>query len=121
MANIDVPLDSSVCSACLGMVSIALDFGDAKDVAHELRRMTPDLWGDGLSEIALAAVREARDRGVAGADLALAELEAGGGRSAVARAIVRKLASELSRQVHATTRVHAAARDRLELAPPEWN
>jgi hypothetical protein len=83
--------------------------------------MTPDLWADGLSEVAIAAVRRTRDRGVADTDIALADLEECGGRSVVARAIVQNLAEELSRRVHTTARVEKTARGRSLLAPPEWN
>jgi hypothetical protein len=120
-ALIDVELDSGICFACLGIVSIAIDGGNPSDIARELRRMTPDLWDDGLSEVAIQAVRRARDRAVTAADAALADLEERGGRSVVARAIVRKLAEELSRRVHTTTFVETKARERLLLAPPELN
>jgi hypothetical protein len=120
-ASTDVGLDSGICLACLSFVSIALDGGDPRDIARELRRMTPDIWHDGLSGVAIAAVRRARDRGVLDADVALADLEERGGRSVVARAIVRKLAEELSRRARTTARVETIARDRSLLAPPEWN
>ena len=120
-SSIDVGLDSGICLACLSFVSMAIDGGDPGDIARELRRMTPDLWHDGLSEVAIAAVGRARDRGVADADAALADLEERGGRSPVARAIVRKLAEELSRRAHTTARIETIARDRSLLAPPEWN
>ena len=58
--------------------------------------MTPDLWHDGLDAQALAAVGRACASGVPDAERALAELEARGGRSVVARAIVRRLAGELA-------------------------
>ena len=120
-AGLDVGLDSGICFACLGVVAMALDFGGPGDVARELRRMTPDLWADGLSEVAIAAVRRTRDTGVPDADVALADLEERGGRSVVARAIVQKLAEELSRRVHTTARVEKTARGGSLLAPPEWN
>ncbi len=60
--------------------------------------MTPQLWVDGLAAPALAAVRRAGNRGVPDAAAALADLERHGGDSAVARAIVRRLAEELSRR-----------------------
>ena len=120
-ATVDVGLDCRICLACLSFVSMALDGGDPSDIARELRRMTPDIWHDGLSEIAIAAVRCARDLGVADADAALADLDERGGRSVVARAIVRRLAEELSRRARTTTRVQTMARDRSLLAPPEWN
>jgi hypothetical protein len=55
-----------------------------------LRRMTPNLWEDGLAEPAFAA-----------------DLERNGGKSSVARAIVRRLAEELSRR----------AREEMHLRP----
>jgi hypothetical protein len=55
------------------------------------------------------------------AEAALAELEARGGRSGVARAIVRRLALELLQRAEMEGRLAERARDRLSLAPPEWN
>ena len=83
--------------------------------------MTPVLWAEGLAEPALAAVRRARDRGVPDAHAALADLERNGGRSSVARAIVRHLAEELTRRTRTELQLEALARDRLRLAPPELN
>jgi hypothetical protein len=68
------------------------------NVARWIRRMTPNLWQDGLAEPALAAVRRASDRGVPDAAAALADLERNGGESSIARAIERRLAEELSRR-----------------------
>jgi hypothetical protein len=84
-----------VCLACLSVVSFALDRGRPNEIAGALRGMTPDLWHDGLSEQALAAVRRVADAGVPHARDALADLEQRGGRSTVAQAIVRRLAGEL--------------------------
>jgi hypothetical protein len=98
--ELDVGLDTGICHACLSFVSFALDNGDPSEISHWLRRVTPDLWADGLSEQALAAVRRACERGVPDAPAALADLERKGGRSSVARAIVRRLAEELSRRAH---------------------
>jgi hypothetical protein len=120
-AVLDLDLDSGVCYACLGIVSFALDKGDPVEIARELRGMTPYLWADGLAEHALAAVRGACDRGLPDAEAALADLEQRGGRSPVARAIVRRLAGELSRRTRTEMRIEALARDRLGLAPPELN
>ncbi len=58
--------------------------------------MTPDLWGDGLAEPALAAVRRACD-------------------------IVRRLAEELSRRARTELRLAALRRERLPPAAPELN
>lgn len=118
---LDLDLDAGICHACLSFVSLALDQGDPVEVARQTRRMTPDLWADGLAEPALAAVRRACEVGVPGAEAALADLERRGGRSSVARAIVRRLAEELSRRSRTEMRLETLARDRLRLAPPELN
>jgi hypothetical protein len=120
-AKLDLDLDGGICHACLGFVSLALDSGDAVEVAREIRRMTPYLWEDGLAESALTAVRRACDRGVTDADAALADLEQKGGKSSVARSIVHRLAGELLRRTRTRLLVEARTRDRLQLAPPELN
>lgn len=121
-AALDLDLDAAgVCHACLSFVSLAMDYGDERDVARELRRMTPDLWGDGLDEPALAAVRRAAERGVPDAVVALDELAQRGGQSAVARELVCRLAAELSARSRAVLRARELAQDRLPLASPELN
>jgi hypothetical protein len=119
--ELDLDLDSGICHACLCVVSFALDNDDPAEVSRQLRRMTPDLWADGLAEQALAAVRHARDRGVPDSNAALVDLERNGGRSSVARAIVRRLAVELSRRARTELPVEVLARQRPPLAPPELN
>jgi hypothetical protein len=64
-------------------------------------------------------VRAARDGGDPDAQVALEELELRGGRSRVARAIVRNLAERLRRRVHTELAVERLARPRR--SPPEWN
>jgi len=121
VAQLDLDLDRGICWACLSFVSFALDRGDAREVAGQLRQMTPDIWSDGLDEQAFAAVRDACDRGLPDAEAALADLERHGGRSLTARASVRWLAAELSRRSRRELSLEALARDRLPLAPPELN
>ena len=75
-----------ICQACLSFVSMSLE--DAKEARHWAFRMTPNLWEEGLREPALEAVRRLGDRA------ALADLEANGGRSKTARAIVMHLARQ---------------------------
>jgi hypothetical protein len=118
---LDLDLDTGICHACLSFVSFALDEGDPVEIARQIRRMTPDLWQDGLAEPALAAVRRACELGVPDAEAALADVEARGARSSVARSIVRRLAEELSRRTRTEMRIETLARDRLRLAPPELN
>jgi hypothetical protein len=120
--SLDLDLDGvGICHACLSFVSFPLDGGDAREARHEARTMTPILWDEGLAGPALAAVRAARNAGIAGAEEALADLQRRGGRSAVARAIVLRLAAELAEETRARLRLLEASRPRLELAPPEWN
>lgn len=97
-AALDVGLGVPICLACLSFVSSAIGGGDERDIQREVRRMTPDLWDEGLAAPALAAARRAAKSGVPGAREALHDLEALGGRSVVARAIVRRLGEALSRQ-----------------------
>jgi hypothetical protein len=103
--ELDVDLGVGICHACLSFVSFALDNGDASEIARWIQRMTPNLWEDGLAEPAFAAVRRAGDRGVPDAAAALADLERNGGKSSVARAIVRRLAEELSRRAREETQL----------------
>lgn len=75
-----------ICQACLSFVSMSLD--DPKEARHWTYEMTPFIWEEGLREPALAAVRKLGD------EAALADLEANGGRSKSARAIVLELARQ---------------------------
>lgn len=75
-----------ICQACLSFVSMSLD--DPKEARHWAFQMTPHIWDEGLREPALAAVRRSGDV------KALADLEAKGGRSKTARAIVMELARQ---------------------------
>jgi hypothetical protein len=120
-ARLELEPSPCVCTACLVIVSIALDRGDEREIARELRRITLDLWCEGLAPLAADAVERACERGVPNALAGLADLEEKGPRSPVARAIVRRLARELSRQVRLELRLQTRARERLSLAPPELN
>ena len=88
--------DLAICHACLSFVSFAIDAGDERKVAGSITRMAPDLWAEGLAQPVRIALRRARDRGVANADEAIASVDKSGPRSQVARAIVRRLAADLS-------------------------
>ena len=86
-AQLDLDVDQiGICHACLSFVSCSLD--DAKEARHWAFEMTPFIWEEGLKEPALAAVRKLGDAE------ALADLEAKGGRSKTARAIVMHLARQ---------------------------
>lgn len=121
-AQLDLDLDDApICLACLGIVSLALDHGDEQEVAREVRSMTPHIWAEGLAEPAIAALERASARGIPGADAALAAAERSWGRSGIAKAIVRRLATELSRRVHHDLKLEEVARERLPFTKPELN
>jgi hypothetical protein len=111
VAALDLSLDIPICFACLSFVSMAIDGGDARDVAHEVAQMTPVLWDEGLAEPALAAAREGVQRGVAGADRVLADLEEHGRRSPAARAIVERLGALLCEAERRSSAVLLRARN----------
>jgi hypothetical protein len=119
--SLDLDPDCGICYACLGIVALEVGRGDDAAVTRELRRMTPDLWAEGLEAPALAAARRAVDIGVANAEWLLGDLERKGGRSAVARAIVRDLAEKLSRRVRRELQLESLARERLAMTRPELN
>jgi hypothetical protein len=58
--------------------------------------MAPDLWAEGLSKPVRLALERARTLGVANAEEAIVAVAKSGPRSQVARAIVRRLAADLS-------------------------
>jgi hypothetical protein len=88
--------DIAICHACLSFVSLAIDAGDERKVAGSITRMAPDLWAEGLSQPVRLALERARKLGVANAEEAVAAVAKSGPRSQVARAIVRRLAADLS-------------------------
>jgi hypothetical protein len=95
VANLELDLNwPGLCRACLLFVSESLREEDPVDARRWARRMTPDILEDGLGEHAIDAVRRARRAGIPGAGSALEELLERGGRSAIARAIVLRLAAE---------------------------
>lgn len=87
VTRLDLDVDRlGICQACLSFVSMSLD--DPKEARHWTYEMTPFIWEEGLREPALEAVRKLGDAE------ALADLEAKGGRSKTARAIVMHLARQ---------------------------
>ena len=88
--------DLAICQACLSFVSFAIDSGDERKVAGSITRMAPDLWAEGLAQPVRLALERARKRGVANAEEAIVTVGKSGPRSQVVRAIVRRLAADLS-------------------------
>jgi hypothetical protein len=96
-AALDLDLDDvAICHACLSFVVFAIDSGDEREIRSWTAKMTPDLWEEGLALPVRLALERARERRVADAALGIADVESLGPRSAVARAVVRLLAGELS-------------------------
>lgn len=95
--ELDLDLDDlPICLACLSFVAMAIDAGDELEIRRWTRKMTPDLWDEGLALPARLAVERAQRRGVRDAAEALADINERGPRSPVARAIVRRLGEALS-------------------------
>jgi hypothetical protein len=88
--------DLAICQACLSFVSFAIDSGDERKVAGSITRMAPDLWAEGLSQPVRLALERAQKLGVANTEEAIAAVAKSGPRSEVVRAIVRRLAADLS-------------------------
>jgi hypothetical protein len=88
--------DLAICHACLSFVSFAIDSGNEHRVAGSITRMAPDLWAEGLAQPVRLALDRARKRGVANAEEAIVTVDQSGPRSPVVRAIVRRLAADLS-------------------------
>jgi hypothetical protein len=108
--NLDLDVDDiGICHACLSFVSFAIDEGNVREIKRWTNRMTPDLWADGLEQPARMALRRAEEYE------ALEDLDRNGARSNVAKAIVRRLARDLSKR---------AKGDLLRMGfrpwPPEW-
>jgi hypothetical protein len=95
-AELDLDVDDlAICHACLSFVSFAIDGGDEADIRRTTNRMTPDLWAEGLALPARLALERACKRGVPNAEEAIDDLARRGGRSPVAKAIVRRLGADL--------------------------
>jgi hypothetical protein len=95
--ELDLCLDDvPICLACLSFVAFAVDSGDELEIRRWTRKMTPDLWEEGLALPVKQAIERARRGGVPGASDAVADLERSGSHSVIARAIVLRLAEELS-------------------------
>lgn len=88
--------DIAICHACLSFVCFAIDSGNEHKVAGSITRIAPDLWAEGLAQPVRLALERARERGVANADEAIVAVDKSGPRSQVVRAIVRRLAADLS-------------------------
>jgi hypothetical protein len=118
-ARLDVdPWAAGICLPCLSLVVFPLDNGDEREALSWMRRVTPDLWAEGLEEYAVAIAQRARDDGVRDAAEALADLTLNGGRSAVARALVLRLAEVEVQRIRAEWHGRAFTSTPSPRAPP---
>ena len=100
-ARLDLDLDAiGICFACLSIVSMALDSGDERSARREVNRMAPTSGRKAsrfpcwlLSSVHVAPATTMLR-------VAIAEIERLGARSPVVKAIVRRLAQELSDRMH---------------------
>ena len=90
------------CPLCLLNVALPLREGDERGVRRAIRFHAPILWDEGLDEATTAALERAVDRGVQGAELALADVRALGARSRVVQALVRVRALEMVEDMRRT-------------------
>ena len=118
--RLEIPFDG-ICLACLSFVSSAIHGGDPREVGRWVRRMTPDLWHDGLDEIAAEHLVRLCDRDDEDALEAHADVERDGPRTAIARAIVLDLALRLARHERETESVLEEVMRRGPGSAPELN
>ncbi len=95
--RLDLDLDDTpICLACLSFVTLPLGSGNEREARTWARRVTPDIWAEGLEQPAVLALRRARAAGIAAAEVALADVGEHGGRSLTAQGIVWHLAGDLA-------------------------
>ncbi|HZR95243.1 MAG TPA: hypothetical protein VFA56_06085 [Gaiellaceae bacterium] len=105
-AELDVGLHSpGLCLACLSFVAFA-DAGDERAVRREVTQIAPGMWDDGFGVAVRHALAAAAARGVHGAASALRDLDERRWRSAIFRAVIRRLSVEL--RDDARRRYHAS-------------
>jgi hypothetical protein len=93
--------ETRICLPCLSFVAFPLDSGDERELRRATLHFTPILWDEGLAEPARHALERARMRRMKDADRAVADVEARGPRTPIARAIVQVLALQLVAEMHA--------------------
>lgn len=90
-----------ICLPCLSFVAFPLDDGDEQELRRATLHFTPILWEEGLAEPARQALERAHRRGLTDGERAVADVEARGARTTIARAIVHVLALQLVAEMHA--------------------
>ena len=101
-ARLDLRLDRTpVCGACLSFVSMPLGAGKLEEARREARRISRDLWAEGLEAPLRAGLERARASGDAEADEALREVDVAGGKARIVVAVIERLAQEQHRRTRA--------------------
>jgi hypothetical protein len=90
-----------ICLPCLSFVVFPLDSGDERKLRRATLHFTPILWDEGLAEPAREALERARMRRMKDAERAVADIEARGPQTTIARAIVHVLALQLVAEMRA--------------------
>jgi hypothetical protein len=93
---------SGVCLPCLTFVAFPLDSGSEREARSWCRRMSHDLWADGLDLPAMLALETAKRDGVPRADEAIQDVRRRGARSPVIHAIVWRLAQQMVEEIRAS-------------------
>jgi len=88
-------MTAGICLACLTFVAFPLHAGDEREARREARKLTPDLWAEGLELAVLVALETAKRDGVSGASEAIEDVLLEGARSQVVGAIVWRFAEQL--------------------------
>lgn len=88
-------MTSGVCLACLTFVAFPLHSGDEREARREARKLTPDLWAEGLELTVMVALETAKRDGISGACEAIEAVQRLGPRAPVVEAIVWRLAEQL--------------------------
>jgi hypothetical protein len=68
-------MTAGICLPCLTFVAFPLHAGDERQARREARKLTPDLWGEGLELAVLVALETAKRDGVSGAAEAIDEVQ----------------------------------------------
>jgi hypothetical protein len=97
----ELPVDlrsRGVCPACLLFVISELHTGDGRKIGGAVTRIASTLWDEGLDASVRFALEHAVRRDLPGAAEALRDFELRGFRSAIFRAVVRRLAEDLDEE-----------------------
>ena len=93
-------MTAGICLRCLTFVAFPLDSGHEREARREARKLTPDLWNEGLELAVLVALETAKRDGVSGAAEAIEDVQRQGHRSRVVHAIVWRFAEQLVEDIN---------------------